>query len=138
MRYLTTGAVALAAAALLGAGCGGSSHRALQIVSVTERDFAIRAPRLVPAGEVRFVVTNKGPVDHELLLVRATREPLPRRSDGFTIAEGSLAHRLVAALEPAEPGVREVAVHLSPGRYVLFCNMEGHAASGMITSFRVR
>jgi uncharacterized cupredoxin-like copper-binding protein len=137
MRHLTIGAAAVAAVALLGTGCGGSAHRALPSVSITERDFAIRAPRLVPAGDVRFVVTNKGPVDHELLLVRA-KGKLPLRSDGITIAEESLGSRRVIALEPEGPGVRHIVVHLAHGRYFLLCNMEGHAASGMITSFRVQ
>ncbi len=103
MRQMAIGAAVVAAAALLGTGCGGSAHRALPTVSVTERDFAIHAPRLVPAGDVRFVVRNEGPVDHELLVVRANGR-LPRRSDGFTIAEESLTKSEVTALEPEGPG----------------------------------
>ena len=41
-------------------------------------------------------------------------------------------------IDAAGPGVRNFVVHLKPGRYVVFCNMAGHAASGMLTSFRVR
>ena len=138
MRYMAIGAAVVAAAALLGTGCGGSSDRALATFRVTERDFAIQAPRFVPAGDVRLVLTNKGPVNHELLIVRALHRGLPRRGDGFTIDEEILGHRLVTGLEPAAPGVRTVVLHLEPGRYFLLCNMEGHAAGGMITSFRAR
>jgi uncharacterized cupredoxin-like copper-binding protein len=126
------------AVVLLAAGCGGGHRRALPVVSITERDFHISVPHVVPAGDVRIVLTNKGPVTHELIMVHAARGRLPRRADGFTINEELLQHRLVGAFERAGPGTRELVVHLTRGRYVIFCNMAGHAASGMMTSFRVR
>jgi len=138
MRHKTIGAAAVAAAALLGAGCGGSSHRALPVVPITERDFAIRAPHLVPAGEVRIVLTNKGPVSHELLIAHASGKRLPLRADGFTFDEDAIKHRLVGSLEPDGPSVRDLVLRLTPGRYLVFCNMAGHAESGMLTSFVVR
>jgi uncharacterized cupredoxin-like copper-binding protein len=93
---------------------------------------------VVPAGEVRVVLTNKGPVSHELLIFRAAHGTLPTRPDGFTIDEDALQHRLVGEIGAAGPGVRAFVVRLPPGRYVIFCNMAGHAASGMLTSFRAR
>jgi uncharacterized cupredoxin-like copper-binding protein len=138
MRYLAIGAAAVAAAGLLGAGCGGSAHKALAVVRITERDFAIHAPHVVPAGTIRIVLTNKGPVSHELLIAHATDGRLPRRADGFTIDEDAIEHRMVGSLEPAGPGVRDLVVELRPGRYLVFCNMAGHAESGMLSSFVVR
>jgi uncharacterized cupredoxin-like copper-binding protein len=126
------------AVVLSAAGCGGTTHRALPVVSITERDFHIAAPHEVRAGDVTVVLKNLGPVSHELLIVHAGQNPLPRRVDGFTIDENALQHRLVVAIEPAGTGTRDVVVHLTPGRYILLCNMAGHAASGMQTSFRVR
>jgi hypothetical protein len=126
------------AVTLLAAGCGGGSHRALAVVQITERDFHITVPHLVPAGDVRIVLTNKGPVTHELIIAHAAPGRLPRRADGFTIDEDALEHRLVDYFDRAGPGTRDLVVHLTPGRYVIFCNMAGHAASGMTTSFRVR
>jgi uncharacterized cupredoxin-like copper-binding protein len=138
MRHTTIGAAAVAAAGLLGGGCGASSHRALPVVPITERDFAIHAPRLAPAGEVRVVITNKGPVSHELLIVHAGNGRLPTRPDGFTIDEDAIQRSLVGSVEAAGPGTRDLIVHLTPGRYLVFCNMAGHEASGMLTSFEVR
>jgi uncharacterized cupredoxin-like copper-binding protein len=123
---------------VLAAGCGGGSHRALREVAITERDFHITAPHVVPAGDVRIVLTNKGPVTHELIIVRATRARLPRRPDGFTIDEDALTPRIVGSFERDGPSTRDQVIHLTPGRYIIFCNMAGHAASGMLTSFRVR
>jgi hypothetical protein len=126
------------AVVLLAAGCGGGSHRALPAVQITERDFHITVPHVVPAGDVRIILTNKGPVTHELMIIHAARGRLPRRPDGFTIDEDALKHRLVDHFERAGPSTRYLVVHLTPGRYVIFCNMAGHAASGMLTSFRAR
>jgi uncharacterized cupredoxin-like copper-binding protein len=135
---LVAAAVAVAVTALLATGCGGAD-RAVPVVSITERDFKIGVPHVVPAGDVRFVVRNKGPVSHELLIVRATGKPLPRRVDGFTIDEEAIDRLLVVTIEPQGPGTQSSArVHLVHGRYIVLCNMSGHASGGMLTSFRVR
>jgi uncharacterized cupredoxin-like copper-binding protein len=100
-------------------------------LTVSERDFAISAPRRVSAGDVVIRVHNRGPDDHELIVVRADSS-LPLRSDGLTVNEEALQRAEAGALEPGEPGAtRELQVHLSPGRYVLFCNMAGHYLGGM-------
>jgi uncharacterized cupredoxin-like copper-binding protein len=129
---------ALFAAVLSGCGGGQHSARGGLALTVTERDFAIRAPKRVSAGDVVFRVRNWGPDDHELIVVRADGA-LPIRRDGLTVDEGALEHSEVGALEPGEPGhSRELRVHLSPGRYVLFCNMAGHYFGGMRSVLVVR
>jgi uncharacterized cupredoxin-like copper-binding protein len=124
---------------LFSSGCGGAHRDGAPVVLVTERDFRIQAPKIFPSGTVRLVVRNKGPVSHELLVVRASTGRLPRRADGFTIDEDAIHNRVVKVIEPQRPGAeRSVVIQLSPGRYLLFCNMSGHAAGGMLMSFRVR
>jgi uncharacterized cupredoxin-like copper-binding protein len=123
---------------LLAAGCGGASRHVLPVLSITERDFAIRAPHEVPAGDLLVVLKNRGPVSHELLIIHAGKNRLPIRADGFTIDEDALERRLVIAIEPDAPGVRHAVVHLTPGRYILLCNMAGHAVGGMQTSLVAR
>lgn len=125
------------AVGLLASGCGGGSHRALPVLSITERDFHITVTPIVPAGDVSVTLENKGPVSHELLIIRG-HGALPLRADGFTIDEDAVHARLVALLEPRGPSTRHFVVHLVPGRYILLCNMAGHAASGMKTSFVAR
>lgn len=98
---------------------------------MTERDFAIKAPRHLHAGEVQLTVRNKGPDAHELILVRSD-DPLPLRGDGSTVDEETLKRATVGMLEAGEPGgSRRLRVHLAPGRYELFCNMAGHYQGGM-------
>ena len=132
------GLVSLAAAVLYAAGPGGAASPS-HVVGVSERDFRISAPSRVRAGEVVLRVHNRGPDDHELIVVRSNGKQLPLRSDGLTVSEEALQHAELGALEPGAPGdVRELRLTLTPGRYVLFCNMEGHYLGGMHTVLAVR
>jgi uncharacterized cupredoxin-like copper-binding protein len=120
-------------AAVLG-GCSDSSSSdpaPAATLGVVERDFAIKAPREIAAGEVRLSINNKGPDAHEFIVVRADGSPLPLRKDGLTMDEDAVEDRIVAALEPGQPGTREVDADLAPGRYVMLCNMSGHLMGGM-------
>jgi uncharacterized cupredoxin-like copper-binding protein len=123
----------IAAIALIAGGCGGSRPQARgPLLRVDERDFSISAPRQVDAGDVTLRVDNHGPDGHELLVVRLGNGVLPMRPDGRTVDEEALAQRGLRALEPGASGaVRDLQVHLTPGRYVLFCNMSGHYLGGM-------
>ncbi len=113
---------------------------AAQLVDVNERDFAIVAsPRVVSAGDVVFRDDNHGPDAHELIVARTVGGSLPFRSDGMTVDEEGLRRQIVGALEPDDAGtVRSLRVKLAKGRYVLFCNMEGHYMAGMETVVTVR
>jgi uncharacterized cupredoxin-like copper-binding protein len=107
------------------------------VVSIIERDFRITAPASVRAGDAVLRVKNEGPDDHELIVVKED-VPLPRRADAVTIDEDAVESRTIGTLEPGEPGsVRDLHVHLAPGRYALFCNMGGHFMGGMQTIVNV-
>jgi hypothetical protein len=116
-------------------GCGKSNPRTAEsgpLVPVSERDFQIQAPAHLPAGPVTLRVHNEGPDQHELIVVRAPSGTLPIRRDGFTVAEESVEESEPGLLEPGEPGaVRDLHLNLTAGRYVFFCNMEGHFMGGM-------
>ena len=91
-----------------------------------------RRPTHLTAGEYTLRVHNEGPTEHELIVARTGGRALPLRADGLTVSEEALQSREAGALEPGRPGaVRDLKVHLAPGRYVLFCNMEGHYMAGM-------
>lgn len=127
-------AAVVAALALTAWGCtaAASKPRATGAVAdVVVRDFELDAPTHVAAGDVTLRVHNRGPDDHELIVVRATGD-LPMRHDGLTIDEDAIESRTVVALEPVEPDtVTDVHVHLRPGRYEFVCNMLGHYMGGM-------
>lgn len=134
----------LACAAALAAGLAllpvaAASNRGPATLRINERDFSIKAPKQVRAGDVELVVRNKGPASHELIVVREGRGGLPLRSDRLTVDEEALEKREAGVLEPATVGTtRKLDVHLVPGRYVLFCNMSGHYLGGMRTVLVVR
>ena len=152
-RALYRLAIVLAALAIpLLAGCGGSrevTHARARLVRVTERDFRISAPKRIAAGDVVLSVTNKGPDDHELLVVKEPEgegkgeeeeeeAETPLRPDGLTVDEDALGSSLIGTLEAEEPGVHTLRVKLEPGRYEFFCNMAGHYFAGMEAGFKVQ
>jgi len=137
----------LGCAAVAGlAGCGGATARLAKVagagapaVAVTERDFHIATSAAsVAAGTVTLRIRNAGPDEHELIVARARPGGLPLRPDGFTVDEETLGHGEAGALEPQQPGATTLLhLDLPPGRYVLFCNMEGHYMAGMHTGLVV-
>jgi uncharacterized cupredoxin-like copper-binding protein len=135
---LAIAAVILLAASGCSAGQAGTRTGAT-VLRVAERDFHISAPTHVRAGDVRLSVANRGPDAHELIVVRERGSKLPLRRDGVTVNEEALERATVGALEPGTPGrVRDLRVHLTPGRYVLLCNMSGHYLGGMHAALVVR
>jgi uncharacterized cupredoxin-like copper-binding protein len=116
------------------AGCSGDdppSPAGVATVNVIERDFHISAPNHVAAGPVHLAIDNRGPDAHEFILVHSDGSRLPMRDDGMTADEDAVEAQTVDALEPQEPGVHELDVDLTPGRYLMFCNMTGHMLGGM-------
>jgi uncharacterized cupredoxin-like copper-binding protein len=135
---LVAGAVILLAAVGCSAGQAGTQAGGT-VLRVTERDFRISAPKQTKSGDVRLSVTNKGPDQHELIVVRERGGRLPLRRDGVTVDEELLEHATAGLLEPGTPGSRrELRLHLAPGRYMLFCNMSGHYLGGMHAELVVR
>jgi uncharacterized cupredoxin-like copper-binding protein len=133
------GGAALACALLGLAGCGASAapEHGLRL-NVTVQDFAIHAPRVARAGKVELSVHNRGPDTHELYVVRARDPRLPLGPDGMTVDEDAIEHSIAGAVEGTEPGhTEDASLHLTPGRYVLYCAMFGHYRGGMHTELVV-
>jgi uncharacterized cupredoxin-like copper-binding protein len=105
------------------------------IVGVNERDFHITTTLAqVKPGDVTLRVHNGGPDEHELLVAPERRGGLPIRSDGFTLNEEAIQSSEPGSITPQQPGgTEDLKLHLAPGRYILFCNMEGHFMGGMRT-----
>jgi uncharacterized cupredoxin-like copper-binding protein len=108
------------------------------VLHLTERDFHISAPKRVSTGNLLLRVKNEGPDSHEFIIVRRS-ERLPLRADGMTVNEEALQAATVGALEPGDVGtIRQLRLHLVPGRYQFFCNMSGHYMAGMRGEMVVR
>lgn len=102
-------------------------------MDVTLKDFSISTSTpIVDAGRVALNVYNKGPATHELMVVRTNLpdDQLPIAADGLSVDE----ERLAAVGEISEVNVwtgQTLDLRLTPGRYVFFCNLEGHYLGGM-------
>jgi uncharacterized cupredoxin-like copper-binding protein len=102
-------------------------------VSVSEHDFAISVTTSsVPAGNVTLMIANGGPSSHELLAFRTSLadDQLPLGADG-RINEDALPKVVDTNTDLAGGTQRVVTATLSPGRYVLVCNLPGHYKLGM-------
>lgn len=106
---------------------------------VFERDFHISVVHgRLAAGTVLFRVTNRGPDEHEFIVVR-TDGSLPLRPDGITLDEDALQKNIAGSIEPAPAGKTNVLrLQLKPGSYALVCNMFGHYMGGMHAELVVR
>jgi hypothetical protein len=121
-------------------GCFGGDEPGAERTSarVVERDFRINAPKRLPAGKLELAVENRGPVAHELMIVRSRSARLPIRPGGTTVDEDAIEDDTVAELGPVGPGVHGLEAELEAGRYLLICNMTGHYMGGMRTRLVVQ
>ena len=100
----------------------------------------------VPAGTVSVLVTNRGGIDHELVILALgdNQNPgtRPTSSDGKIDETGSLGEASTSQGEGPGTGIRPgaqgwVTLSLTPGRYELLCNLPGHYHAGMSTTLTV-
>jgi uncharacterized cupredoxin-like copper-binding protein len=108
---------------------------------VNIRDFRITpSSSTIRGGSITFVVQDQGPSTHEFLVIRTDLTPdgLPLRPDGLTVEEDSPLIHVVGEIGDLDVGdTIALSLRLSPGRYVLFCNLEGHYLGGMHALFEV-
>jgi uncharacterized cupredoxin-like copper-binding protein len=120
---------------------GSSSGRSGADLPVKLKDFRIGLARhTLAAGTVSFDIRNPGPSTHEFLIVRTDlpSSRLPLGPDGLTVDEESWELDLVEEDAELDIGaIRVLQVDLSPGHYVLYCNLEGHYLGGMHASLVV-
>jgi uncharacterized cupredoxin-like copper-binding protein len=112
----------------------GASSAALADFSITlgSTEFA--------AGEVAFAVTNNGPSEHEMVIIKTKDAPdaLPTNSDG-TVDEEAKGLENMGEVEEVAPGASAtLTLDLAPGSYVALCNIPGHYEAGMATGFTVK
>ncbi len=119
------------------------------IVDVTLQDFSVDPnPKTAKAGWITFQAVNAGTSTHELVILHTDLNPanLPRivEKDNKGTITGHIVNEEHAAVEPIDEieefpaGTRKKKkVFLSPGRYVLFCNVPEHYDKGMYATLNV-
>jgi uncharacterized cupredoxin-like copper-binding protein len=102
-------------------------------VDVSLHDFGIHTAVAQASGpSIVFHVHNTSPVTHEFVVVRTdlAAGELPLASDGLSVDEDALkSEGEISDVDAGTTG--SLALHLPPGHYVFFCNLEGHYLGGM-------
>lgn len=96
------------------------------------------APNTATAGEVKFTIENKGTIGHEFLVVKTDIADGKITLDGDHFSEPSPGLEVIDEIGEFPAGSTELLVlSLEAGNYQLVCNLPGHYAAGMHTSFVV-
>ena len=118
-----------------------------QVIEVSLNEWSVAPSRAtVQAGLIYFLASNKGAEPHELVVIRTD---LPH--DQLPVDDGRVPEDdvdMIGEIEPFAPGSEASAVFdLTPGEYVLICNIleeeesgkvESHYQEGMHTAFTVQ
>ena len=108
---------------------------------VTLEEFTITPhPTLVKSGHVTFDVENVGAMTHEMVLVRASSPTsLPKVTKAGERGVGDVNEEAIAAADTiGETGDVHPRTHvvktfdLTPGTYVLFCNIDNRNPDGTV------
>jgi plastocyanin len=100
---------------------GESAAKAIE-VQATLREWALDLKQTeVPAGPVRFVITNQGRFAHNFTIKDANNNVLGKTP---TFA--------------ADKGPQTIEVTLAPGTYTVYCSLPGHAAQGQQNTLTVK
>jgi uncharacterized cupredoxin-like copper-binding protein len=106
--------------------------------SVSEWAVTVNASE-AKAGDVSFTIENAGTIPHEFLVVKTDFEegkiPLGANNRFDEEGEGLAVVDEIPEWAPKTTGI--LTVKLEPGAYQLLCNIEGHYAAGMHTTFTV-
>ena len=111
-------------------------------VNVDLAEFAIGIDNAVgAAGDITFTASNNGFIPHELVVIRTDLAPdaLPV-DEASAKADEDAAGTVIGRIPEGDLGKgasASASFNLTPGNYVLICNVPGHYQSGMATAFTV-
>lgn len=108
-------------------------------VNVELAEFTI-APDVssVSAGDIEFVATNSGEIEHELVILKTDLAPDALPVAGGRVTESAAGIDEIGEIETFPAGTTESGTFtLAAGKYVLICNIAGHYEGGMTAAFTV-
>jgi plastocyanin len=119
--------LAVALLGLFATACSSSDSGATEVQVKLSEYVVVMDKTSIPAGPVKFVITNIGAADHELVLEDAGAHDEPFELNGEE-----------SEVEDVHPGdTVTLEWDLEAGDYQLACYFEDHFEQGMITSFTV-
>lgn len=90
------------------------------------------------AGSVTISAPNEGQTEHEMVLFRSDADPASLPVSGNEVDEQAFEAQgaeNVGEIEEVGPGqTKSGSFKLTPGKYVMICNLPGHYAQGMYGS----
>ena len=142
LLFLAALVLALGAVA---AACGDDEEEAVEAVVVVLDEWSIvdeetgAAAFTANSGKITFEVHNEGSGSHNLVIIRTdlAADALPLDDINF-VDEEAAGEKKGEIVEFRGGGAVEVGSFiLSPGRYVLICNIRGHYEDGMFAELTV-
>jgi uncharacterized cupredoxin-like copper-binding protein len=149
MRGIRIGSIALSALVAVGIGAFVSTHAASAQpaqqtstrMTITLADYTITPETpSVPAGDVTFDVVNTGDETHEMIVFKSDKDitSLPMSATSKNEVDEDQVGEYIGGFEEVQPatGANGTLV-LTPGHYILLCNLSKHYESGMVTTLDV-
>jgi uncharacterized cupredoxin-like copper-binding protein len=128
--------VAMLAAAGVATALVAKAGAAAKTDRVTLSEFKVSpSPKSIAHGRVTFIVSNRGDMEHELIVIRTSK-----RAARLPVSGGRASEKgAVGEVEDIAAGrSKRLSLNLRRGHYVLLCNLPGHYRSGMRADFTVR
>src|SRR2546426_2252331 len=136
---ITRSVLALVTLALLVAACANAAAEAptgSQVVAqLSDYKITVDVPS-VKAGKIKIGVRNLGAMEHSFQVLKTDLLPDKLPVDGASAKakeDGKVGE--IASIAAGKSAA--VTVELTPGKYVLICNVAGHYQLGMHTGFTV-
>jgi len=156
LRFLAGPLALLGIVGLVATGCGGGNDT----TTVTETEAAAGGAEggnalelkmddyffdpkngSAAAGPTTIEAPNEGSVEHELVVFKTNMDPaeLPTEANGDVNEEKmDKVAESAGEVPDVEPGEsKSGSFELTPGKYVIFCNLPGHYAQGMYGTITV-
>jgi uncharacterized cupredoxin-like copper-binding protein len=124
-----------APAAVGGAGTDTNS----QLVGVTLGEFTVKTDAIdVAPGKITFAVRNQGTAKHELVVLESSASDLSVDPQTGKATEDKDGVKHIGEIDGLDAGkTKALTLDLTPGTYLLICNIPGHYHLGMVATLVV-
>jgi uncharacterized cupredoxin-like copper-binding protein len=108
-------------------------------VTASEMKFKLSSAT-VPAGPVEFIVNNQGKVPHEMVILKIDKpvDKLPLKGNKLDEAKAGKKIGEIGESQLKSGKTETLKVNLTPGKYLLVCNLPGHYTAGMKAELTVK
>ena len=134
--FNTIVAAALLVATACSAGPADTSEAATLIADLSDYKIVVDHPTIAP-GHVVIGIRNHASMAHEFKVIKTDQAPDQLPVDGGT-AKASEDGKVGELLNIVAGASRKLVLELTPGKYVLICNVAGHYQLGMRVGLEVK